>query len=203
MHIKFIFTITLSLICITSLGITNPKGNNKCKNEIGIDVANILTFLSKRDESCLLNYKRHITENHTFRLGLNVEYDTDDDGLTSIGGRMGYEYEYPITNKRWQLNLGADIPFSFYKVNSVSNKEWAYGITPLIGVTYYICHNFSISSEIGLKMTMEHFRNPESFDKSANTDSFHIKIGSVGMIVVSYHFNLKKRSVKDIRVNVE
>lgn len=158
------------------------------KNEIGIDVANILTFLSKKNESYLVNYKRHLSINHTIRAGLNLDWSTEKDQNKSIGTRVGYEYDCPLKDNMWKLHSGVDFSFYYYGSNYQPNTQTRYGLTPLIGFSYYPVRRFSISTEVGLNIFYTQFRNPDSFDADANINSFDFNIGSVGMLVLYYHF---------------
>jgi hypothetical protein len=41
---------------------------------------------------------------------------------------------------------------------------------------------------MNLNLCYTRYRNPASFDPSDNADAFDVNIGSVGMLIVSYHF---------------
>jgi hypothetical protein len=158
------------------------------KNEIGIDVANVLTFLSKKNESYLINYKRHFSEKHVLRSGLNLDWSTAKDGYKGISVRMGYERGHPVVSNYWRLHFGIDASFSYRANNFQPNKAIRYGAHPLIGFSYFPVKRFSISTEMSLNFFYTDYRNPGSFDPSDNQNVFDVNIGSVGMLVISYHF---------------
>jgi len=162
------------------------------KNEIGIDLASVLTFLSRKSESYSFGYKSHITEWDVLRLGLNIDCGTAKDDMINIGSRLGYEYDYPIMDRHWGLYIGSDLSFYYSANNFQLNKTTRYGLTPLIGVNYFFTNCFSLSTEVGLNLFYSQYRNPDSFDPVDNSSAFNTNIGSVGMIVLTYHFNLKK-----------
>ena len=187
-YLKFIIAIIVTLQAIVVVAQDSPTLVDKYKNDIGIDVANILTFLSKKNESCLINYKRHFSEKHILRSGLNLDWSTAEDGYKGIGIRMGYERGYPIVSGHWRLHFGADASFSYRANNFQPNKAIRYGLHPLIGFSYFPVKRFSISTEMSLNFFYTDYRNPGSFDPSDNENTFDISIGSVGMLVIHYHF---------------
>jgi hypothetical protein len=166
----------------------SPVPASEYKNEIGIDVANILTFLSKKNESYLINYKRHFSEKHVLRSGLNLDWSTAKDGYKGGSVRMGYERGLPIVSNHWKLHFGADASFSYRANNFQPNKAIRYGVHPLIGFSYFPVKRFSISTEMSLNFFYTDHRNPSSFDPSDNDNTFDVNVGSVGMLVIHYHF---------------
>jgi len=190
--IRTLLLLAFCLFCTIVFGQTESDKTPLLRNEVGIDVANILTFLSRKSESYLLNYKWHITNNHVFRFGLNLDCGTASDDRVNVENRLGYEYNYPMVDKHWQLYVGSDLSFYCSASNFQPNKTTRYGLTPLIGVNYYFSNNFSLSTEVGLNLFYSQYRNSRSFDPVDNSDAFNANIGSVGMLVLAYHFNLKK-----------
>jgi hypothetical protein len=158
------------------------------RNEIGIDVANIITFLSKKSESYLINYKRHFTGDHGLRSGLNLDWSTSDDGYKTVGIKAGYERGYPVVSEHWKLHWGADASFRYQSNNFQPNKSVRYGLTPLIGFSYFPVRRFSISTEMGVNFLYTDYRNAASFYPAANAGVWDINIASVGMLVIYYHF---------------
>jgi hypothetical protein len=158
------------------------------KNELGIDVANILTFLSKKNESYLVNYKRRLTEKHTLRSGLNLDWSTATDGHKSVGIKGGYERGCPIVSDHWKLHFGVDASLLYRTNNFQSNKAIRCGLSPVIGFSYFPVKRFSIATEASLNFFYTDYHNPKSFDPDDSKNVFDINIGSIGMLVVSYHF---------------
>lgn len=185
--------LTAILILTSSIAVfsqTEIEPEQLYKNEIGIDIANVLTFLERDEQSYLINYKRHFRNNTALRLGFNFDVSTDNSKGKYFDGKLGYE-AYLVKNK-WQLIGGFDGSFSYKKGNFQSNYINIIGLSPLVGVRYNFSKHFSIATECKLNILYYMYRNPESFDANANRNEFDINIGSVGMLIISYHFNLKK-----------
>ena len=156
------------------------------KNELGIDIANILTFLKRNPQSYLINYKHYFNSKNALRGGLNLDVSSvKEDGLYAC---MRIGYEFGKQNEKWRLFYGSDVSFLYSKYNLQPNNFYRLGLEPLIGAKYYISKHFSISSEIKLNFYYNVYRNPDSFDPKANTEGSQIAVGSVGMMLVNYHF---------------
>jgi len=156
------------------------------RNELGIDIANILTFLKKNTQSYLVNYKHYFNAKNAIRSGLNLDLSSIKENGYFINTRIGYEFGKQ--NEKWRLFYGSDLSFFYSKSNLQPNKNYSLGLEPLIGVKYYISKHFSISSEIKMNFYYYFYRNPNSFDPTANAEENQIFIGSVGMILLNYHF---------------
>jgi hypothetical protein len=187
MKMKFILT---AILCVCSIAVfSQDTGRSKrLKNEIGLDIANVITFLSKKNESYLLNYKHHFTEKHTLRSGLDLDWSNARDGYKSGKVRVGYECGYPIVSDHWKLHWSVDASFRYHTHNSQPNNAIRYGLTPIIGFSYFPVRRFSISTEMGINFHYTDYRNPASFDPRDNTNVWSINVGSVGMVMLSYHF---------------
>jgi hypothetical protein len=167
---------------------SSPPPADSYKNELGVDIANILTFLSKKNESYLVSYKRRFAGRHVLRSGLNLEWSTAKSGYKAVGVRAGYERGSAIGSDRWRLHAGADASFSYRANNFQPAKAIRYGWHPLVGFSYFPVARFSISTEMCLNFYYTDHRNSASYDASANDNVFDVNIGSVGMIVIHYHF---------------
>jgi len=199
MRLKRIIIALAVLLCSTAIVAQNAERKERLKkyilqdtvvykNTIGIDIAYIITFLSKKNESYLVNYKRHLSKKSALRTGLNVEWSTSKDGYRGVGIKIGYERIYPIVSKHWKLHWGADATFRYLASNFQPNESLRYGISPIIGFSYFPVRRFSISTEIGVNFMYTDYRNPASYDPRDNANVWDINVGSVGMIVISYHF---------------
>ena len=185
-----ITAILIFIKCIAVFSQSEKTSEHLYKNEIGIDVANVLTFLQRDNQSYLFNYKRHFFNNTALRFGLNFDLSTDNDKGKYYDTKIGYE-SYLNKNK-WLLIGGIDFSYSYDKGNFQPNYISRLGLSPIVGVRYYVSEYFSISTECNLNFFYYMHRNPESFDSNANREEFDINLGAVGMIIISYHFNLKK-----------
>lgn len=180
---------TVALLqAIVAAAQTSPTPSDRYKNELGVDIANILTFLSKKNESYLISYKRHFSDRHVLRSGLDLEWSTSKNGYKEVGARAGYERANPIVSDHWKLHVGADASFSYKANNFQPTKAIRYGLHPLVGFSYFPVPRFSISTEMCLNLYYTDYRSYGSYDASANDNVFDVNIGSVGMLVIYYHF---------------
>lgn len=187
-YAKLMLTAALALAGAAVAAQDGAAAAGRRRNELGVDVANIITFLSKKSESYLLNYKRRVGERHALRSALNLEWSTAKDGYKSVKARLGYEYDLPMVADQWLLYGGADASFLRRASNFQPNRATTCGLHPLVGVSYFLSKQFSVSTEMNLNLCYTRYRNPASFDPSDNADAFDVNIGSVGMLIVSYHF---------------
>jgi hypothetical protein len=158
------------------------------RNELGIDMANVLTFLSKKSESYLVNYKRHLRGQHVLRSGLNFEWSTSNDGYKGIGLRLGYERQHPIANEHWRLHWGADASYSYRSNNFQPNRTMRGGLHPLIGFSFLPVPQFAIGTEVCLNLFYTDRYNPDSFDPEDNKPFFDTDLSSVGMVIITCRF---------------
>jgi hypothetical protein len=147
-----------------------------------------MTFLKRDPQSYLINYKYYLTPKSALRGGLNLDVSSVREDGNYVNSRVGYERG--IQSERWRLFYGADVSFSYSKNNLQTNKTYRVGVEPLVGAKYYFSKHFSISSEIKLNYFYYIYRDPGSFDPEANTEENQLSVGSVGMVVLNYHFKL-------------
>ncbi|MDR1181642.1 MAG: hypothetical protein LBL13_06670 [Bacteroidales bacterium] len=189
MNYKKIFVTVISVFLLLNLTAQDIQNDTDfCKNEIGIDVANIITILSKKPESFLLNYKRRLTEQNAVRCGLDIEWSTSSDGYKGLKNKVGYEWDRSIKNWKWQFSYGADISFLYRANNFQTNKTVRGGMHPFIGFAHYFVKQFSIATELNLNFFVSKRIKPGSFDSDENKTVFDMNVGSVGMLLVCYHF---------------
>ncbi len=166
--------------------LVQAQDNNGMRHELGIDVANALTFIKRNTQSYLLNYRFHFSEKWSLRTGLNLDIGSGNSEGIYPDVKVGIQ-----KNRRedhWNLYYGTDLTFSYFKSNAVTTKNTRYGIDPLIGVQYNFNKRISISTEGSLNFNFYRVRTPGSFDPNANYNYYRIFIGSIGMVLVSYHF---------------
>jgi hypothetical protein len=185
-HKLSIFLILFTLVSYSQKAFIKPDTFKINKNEIGIDVANIITFLKKNPQSYLINYKYYFTPKSAFRGALDLDWSS----LISLGKyldtRLGFEFNKQ--NDNWRLFYGTDFSFSFSKNNLQTIKTYKLGLEPLIGVKYFINKHFSISTEAKLNFYNYFYRDPFSFDTNSNSQNYRIVLGSVGMVILNYYF---------------
>ncbi|MDR2286040.1 MAG: hypothetical protein LBE04_00980 [Prevotellaceae bacterium] len=166
----------------------NTSDANFYKNEIGIDISNIITVLTKKPESYLLNYKRYFNQKRAIRCGLDIEWSTSNDGYKGLRNKAGYEWDRTIGNWKWQFSYGTDISFLYRANNFQANKTIRGGIHPFIGFAHYFVKQFSIATEVNLNFFCSRRIKPDSLDPEDNKTSFEMNVGSVGMLLICYHF---------------
>jgi hypothetical protein len=186
---NFISVILIFVISVTVYSQELIQKNLYFKNEIGIDIANVLTFLKKDNNSYLINYKRHFNNNSAIRLGFNLDISTNYDKGKYFDTKFGFE-KYLVKDD-WYIIGGIDASYSYNSGNFQSNYLIISGLSPLVGVKYHISKYFSITTECKLNFFYYNYRDSESFIPNNKHDEFDINIGSVGMIIINYHFNLK------------
>jgi hypothetical protein len=182
---KYLLNIPVFLVayCISA----SAQEVEHSRHELGIDVANALTFIKRNTQSYLLNYRYNHNDKLGLRAGLNLDVgDGNSEGIYP-DVRVGIQ-----KNRReghWNIYFGSDISFSYFKSNAVSTRTTRWGVSPMLGVQYLIHRRLSLSTEASLNFNFYKIRTPGSFDPSANDDYYRIYIGSVGMVLISYHFN--------------
>ncbi|MDR1582201.1 MAG: hypothetical protein LBS55_02910 [Prevotellaceae bacterium] len=189
MKYKTIFVITFFVFFSFTLDAQNDSGNiNHYKNEVGIDISNVITVLSKKPESYLLNYKRYFNKNWAIRTGLDIEWSTSNDGYKGLKNKIGYERNRIIGNWKWQFSYGTDVSFLYRANNFQPNKTIRGGVHPFIGFAHYFVKQFSLATELNLNFFCSRTIKPNSFDADDNKTVFEMSVGSVGMILICYHF---------------
>jgi hypothetical protein len=158
------------------------------KNEIGIDVSNIITVLTKKPESYLLNYKRYLNKKQAIRGGLDIEWSTSNDGYKGLKSKVGYEWDKTIGDWKWRFFYGSDVSFLYRANNFQTNKTIRGGIHPFIGFAHYFVKQFSIATELNLNFFCSRTIKPNSFNPDDNKTVFDMSVGSVGMLLICYHF---------------
>jgi len=156
------------------------------RNEIGIDITNFLTFIQQNNQSLLVNYKRYFPNQSGLRSGITLDIASVQGDNINLAARVGYELGRQMNH--WRLFYGFDAAGAYVKSNIQPNYNYNFGVEPLIGGKYYFSKNFSVSSEVKLNFLWYFYRNPTSFDPTANFNSHEVNIGSVGMLVFNFHF---------------
>jgi hypothetical protein len=188
MKYRAIFVIIFVFLSFNLIAQSDSDDSGYYKNEVGIDISNVITVLSKKPESYLLNYKRYLNKNKAIRCGLDIEWSTSDDGYKGLKNKVGYEWDRAIGNWKWQFFYGADVSFLYRANNFQPNKTVRGGIHPLIGFTHYFVKQFSLATELNLNFFCSRRIKPGSFDPSDNKTVFEVSVGSVGMLLICYHF---------------
>ncbi len=181
-----LFFFTISFCSDAQFKVFKTDSTIICKNEIGVDVANILTFLNRNSQSYLLNYKRYINSKLGLRLGLNLNISSFKVDGNNFDTRLGIEYGKQL--EKFRIFCGSDISYQLNKTNFQQKYFYRIGAEPLVGGKFYVNKYFSISTEAKLNFYYIHYTDPTSFDKDANGGNTIIFIGSIGMILLNYHF---------------
>ncbi|MDA3868337.1 MAG: hypothetical protein PF489_16510 [Salinivirgaceae bacterium] len=169
-----------------------------------------------------LGYKFHFGDNalrSKFSYGKNNEKIDDEDDAEMESKNMmlniflGYErnvsigkaqifYGLDLNLNKYTSNLVYEDDNSFYnsKIESTGTNT-GYGISPLIGVRYYITPNFSLSTEI--KYSVETYRGENKYEyyefddyddyvyereEKTTSSGLNTKFGPLGQLSVNIHF---------------
>lgn len=185
---KLLFTIII-LFFTCSLTFSKPNYKDTSKhfsNEISVDIANILTFLKKSPQSYMLNYKRNFSIPISIRYGLNLDILSFKEKNIYLNTRLGLEYNR-FYNKSC-LFFGFDFSFLYSQLNSEAYKNFKYGIEPLIGYKIYITEQISLSTELKINFIYYYAYKPSSFNTENVITNKQIYLGSIGMVLLNYHF---------------
>jgi hypothetical protein len=156
------------------------------KHEAGIDVANALTFIKRNPQSYLLNYRYNFTPKTAFRAGLNLDISNGESEGIYPDIRMGIQRNR--RSKSWVLYYGADLSYAYYKSNAVTTTTTRIGLSGLMGVQYFFNERISLSTEASLNYQHFFVTNKNTFDPVKHRNYYRLVIGSVGMVLLSYHF---------------
>jgi hypothetical protein len=177
--------------CILSLNLgaqeqKAPLNYMEYKNEVGIDFSYFFSLLSASEQSYLVNYKRHFTAKDALRAGLSVDIFSKEENGRFVNFRLGYDRGKTIAS--WRLFYGTDASYRFTQSNRGGYLTHCYGMEPLVGVRYNFNKHFSLSTEIKLNFHYFTYYDLTTFAEKYFSDEFRVYIGSVGMVIVSYHF---------------
>lgn len=178
-------TLSIFLLCFFLMQFVSAQDKIR-KHELGIDIANVLTFLKRNNQSYLINYRYRINENIRIRAGVNLDIGTGNSEGIYPDVRFGFQKDKK--EGHWILYMGSDVSYSFFKSNALSGNVSRYGLSPLVGVQYFFNNKISISTEATLNGYLYHNRQKNTFVGDANSTSFRVSIGSIGMMVINYHF---------------
>jgi hypothetical protein len=182
---KKICTVILVLIAAKHSN-SQVKDSSLRHHELGIDVANALTFIKKNTQSYLLNYRYLLNQKISLRAGLNLDLSNEESG----GKYPDLKCGILINNRRekWNLYYGADFSWSYFKSNAIPIVTTRVGASPLLGVQYFAGRRISISTEASMNYYHFTVTNHNTFDPEKEKSYYRIFIGSVGMVLISYHF---------------
>ena len=182
--LKLIASLLMLLIC-TNLSAQKIDPDFK-RHEIGIDIANALTFLKRNNQSYLINYGYYLNKKLSFRSGLNFDIGSDDADGIYPSLRAGIQKN--MRNDSWNLYYGIDLSFSYSKANAQPKTLTRWGVGPLLGVEYFFHKKLSLATEASLNYY--HFKEKDlaTFDPIKKRSYYRFLIGSVGMASIKYHF---------------
>ena len=188
-YLKQIFITCLIFLSITHKGFSQENDSKEDavkKHEVGIDIANALTFIKRNTQSYLLNYRYNINKKTAFRVGLNFDISNGESEGTYPDVKLGFQRNR--RSKSWVLYYGLDLSYSYFKSNAIPTTTSRLGASPLLGVQYFFNKRISISTEASLNYYHFFVTNKDTFDPIKHRDYYRIVIGSVGMVLISYHF---------------
>jgi len=157
------------------------------KNEIGIDIANALTFIKRNNQSYLVNYWYSPNKRTSYRFGLNLDVGTGESDGNYPSVRVGIQKNR--RNNNCNFYYGLDFSYAYFKANAQPSDLTRIGISPIIGVEYCFNKNFAISTEASLNYYLFKETNSDTFNPIKEQNYYRLTIGSVGMVVIKYRFN--------------
>lgn len=178
--------ITAVFLSLSSTGFGQDSLPRLKKHEVGIDIANALTFIKRNSQSYLLNYRYNFNRKMSARLGLNLDLSNGESDGYYPDVKLGVQRNR--RSKSWVLYYGLDLSYSYFKSNAVTTITSRVGASPFLGVQYFFNKRISISTEGSLNYYHYFVTNTNTFDPVKHRDYFRIVIGSVGMVLISYHF---------------
>ena len=179
-------SIYLSILLFSGNLYSQDKQPGFKKHEAGIDIANALTFIKRNTQSYLLNYRYNINTKTALRAGLNLDISNGESEGTYPDIKLGIQNN--TRSKSWVLYYGLDFSYSYFKSNAVPTITSRWGASPLIGVQYFFNGRISISTEASLNYYHYFVTNTNTFDPVKHKNYYRIVIGSVGMVLIAYHF---------------
>jgi hypothetical protein len=163
-----------------------PPSAAEYKNEVGLDFSYFIPLLKTSDQAYLISYKRRLTPKGALRTGLSADIFSKEENGRFVGCRLGYERG--VAADSWTLLYGADASYQFTQSNRGGYITQRYGVEPLLGVRYNFSKHFSLSTEAKLCFSYFAYHDLTTFAAKSFSDELRVYIGSVGMVVISYHF---------------
>ena len=187
-NIKFKITATvLLLLFFSNLKAQHSESAFK-RNELGIDIANALTFLKRNNQSYLINYGYFFNEKVSLRAGLNFDIGSEASDGIYPSFRVGLQKSNKTESLHWNFYYGFDLSYSYSKANAQPKILTRYGAGPVIGVEYFFHDKLSLATEASLNYYYYKERDLDTFDPIKKRNYYRLLIGSVGMASIKYHF---------------
>lgn len=156
------------------------------RHEIGIDIANALTFLKRNNQSYLVNYGYYLNKRISTRAGLNFDIGSDDADGIYPSLRIGIQKN--TRSDSWNIYYGIDLSFSYSKANAQTKTLTRWGAGAPLGVEYFFHKKLSLATEASLNYYYFKEKDLKSFDPIKQRSYYRFLIGSVGMASIKYHF---------------
>lgn len=157
------------------------------RNEIAVDVANILTFLKRDAQSYSLYYRRALNQTMRIRSAANFQVSNDPGKGKYIDFSTGLDFSI-YRSAVYHVYYGGDLYGSYAKGNFQPNINYKAGVSPFIGASCFITKRLSISTEPRINFTYFIYRNKSSFDPAANSETYEIGFGTIGLLMIGFHF---------------
>jgi hypothetical protein len=157
------------------------------QNEVDIDVTSVLTFLKKDVQSYAIYYRHGVGCKIRLRSALNFSVSDDSDKGVYADFALGVDKEI-VKEKAFKVYYGSDLFFSYSKGNFQPNRNYKLGAGLFIGATYFLTKQLSISTEPRLNFSYFIYRNPSSFDPAADKENYELGLGTIGLLLIGFHF---------------
>jgi predicted porin len=173
------------------------------KSEFNIGYFNLFQLSSINNLG--VGYK-YVFGNGALRLGTSLNYnyseyksisDTSKSTNTTIIPRIGYEFRQNYN--RIIVYYGADITGSIQKQISTGsnnskqdNTSYGIGLSPFIGVKYFVSKNISLSTETSFNFMYSSGKDKQTYNgvpsNDSNNQSISTRLSPLGIFSINIHF---------------
>jgi hypothetical protein len=177
----------LLLIAVDALSQQNIIEPTTDRNEFGVDVSRILTFLKQDTRGSALYYRRTIIKNIRLRLSGDFGFYSAKNQINNWATFLGADFPLKIT-ENFRAYVGADFSYGRRSSNMSEDKSNFSGADLLVGARFTLGKYLTISSEPRVSFRKYSLRNSASFDPNANSDEWEVMPATLGLLIVSFGF---------------
>lgn len=159
----------------------------RVRHEINLDAATVLTFLKRDVQSYAVYHKYRL--NRKLRLRNSLSFSISD--VKEKGIYLDYSAgidKILLKAEKFTVYFGPDFSVRYSETNFQPNVNYRLGLNPFLGFRYNFSRYFSLSTEPHLNIFYYMNRNPDSFDPAANNETYEVGFGTIGLILIGFHF---------------
>lgn len=158
------------------------------RHQVGFNATeSIRLFDQEMDQVYKLYYRLRVAPRTTLRSGVNYRMNTSGKGMLELNIKAGADREFRRSGN-WRFYSGFDLDGGIEELASSTRKNYRAGLTPFLGILYYIDNHFSISTEPGLMMGVLWYKNEDTFNPDNSETWVEMNFSNVGQIIISLHF---------------